>query len=369
MKRILLILALFPLALMAQETSKGFTIDCKLEGHPDGTDVLMYKNGENVEMAKTKVMGSKFSLKGTVKEPVLCFIIVGSDKPIEVYVENAVISVKGKKTEPPVYEIEGSASHKDFDIFLKDFMPYAKQLSSLANTINTTAAGADRDKLSEIYNTTQENVQKTIDKFIKDKPKSIVAPFILTVTYSFNEDIVRLEDRYKLLDEKIKKTDAGTQLQAFIEESKIGAIGTEAMDFSQPDTKGTPVSLSSFRGKYVLVDFWASWCRPCRLENPNVVENYKKFNTKNFTVLGVSLDRPGQKESWVNAIKEDGLTWTNISDLQFWSNSAALLYKVKGIPQNFLIDPQGKIVAKNLRGPALEAKLCELLGCSTTKGF
>jgi peroxiredoxin len=369
MKRILLLLALFPLALMAQVTPKEFTIDGKLEGHPDGTDVLMYKNGENVEMAKTKVMGNKFALKGTVKEPVLCFIIVGSDKPIEVYVENAAISVKGKKSEPPVYEIEGSASHKDFDSFLKDFMPYAKQLSSLANTINTTVAGADRDKLTAIYNTTQENVQKTIDKFIKDKPKSIVAPFILNVTYSFNEDIVKLEDRFKLLDEKIKKTDAGTQLEAFIAESKIGAIGTQAMDFSQPDTNGTPVALSSFRGKYVLVDFWASWCRPCRLENPNVVENYKKFNAKNFTVLGVSLDRPGQKESWVNAIKEDGLTWTNISDLQFWSNSAALLYKVKGIPQNFLIDPQGKIVAKNLRGPALEAKLCELLGCSTTKGF
>lgn len=154
MKRILLVLALFPLALMAQVGSKEFTIDGKLEGHADGTDVLMYKNGENVEMAKTKVMGNKFTLKGTVKEPVLCFIIVGTEKPIEVYVENAAISVKGKKSEPAVYEIEGSASHKDFDTFLKDFMPYAKQLSSLANTINTTPAGADRDKLSALYNTT-----------------------------------------------------------------------------------------------------------------------------------------------------------------------------------------------------------------------
>jgi peroxiredoxin len=137
-----------------------------------------------------------------------------------------------------------------------------------------------------------------------------------------------------------------------------------ALDFTQPDTTGTPISLSSFRGKYVLVDFWASWCGPCRTENPNVVESYNRFNSKNFTVLGVSLDRPGQKDKWINAIKEDNLTWTHVSDLQFWNNSVAQLYHVGSIPTNFLVDPTGKIVARNLRGPALQEKLCELLGCN-----
>jgi len=137
-----------------------------------------------------------------------------------------------------------------------------------------------------------------------------------------------------------------------------------AMEFTQPDTTGTPVALSSFRGKYVLVDFWASWCGPCRQENPNVVETFNKFNTKNFTVLGVSLDRPGQKSKWIDAIHEDKLTWTHVSDLKFWDNEVAKLYKVQSIPQNILLDPDGKIIAKNLRGPALEAKLCEILGCN-----
>ena len=151
----------------------------------------------------------------------------------------------------------------------------------------------------------------------------------------------------------------GQYIGKIIEDGKLNGAGTLLADFSQPDTSGVPVSLSSLRGNYVLVDFWASWCGPCRQENPNLVAAYNKYKSKKFTVLGVSLDKA--KESWIDAIKMDGLTWTHISDLQGWSNAVAQQFQIFSIPQNFLLDPNGKVIGKNLRGAALEKKLEKVL--------
>jgi peroxiredoxin len=136
-------------------------------------------------------------------------------------------------------------------------------------------------------------------------------------------------------------------------------VGRQAPELTLPDAQGRQVSLSSFKGKYLLVDFWASWCGPCRAENPNVVQAYSEFKNKNFAILGVSLDK--EKDAWLEAIKSDGLTWTHVSDLKFWQSKAVDVFQFNGIPFNVLIDPQGKIIAQGLRGEELESKLKQVL--------
>lgn len=361
MKKLIAGFFLIPGAVMAQQ--KGFVITGTVTGLPDKSKVsLVDMNKPTDTLAKGLVNKGVFVLKGSIAEPnlhQLNFDVAG--KKSVVFMGNDNVTIKGNIDNVKDLEVKGSAAQNDFNEFQKIFNPLFQTLTTLNQTMYATPNQQPNDSLVGVYKTTFDATVTAIDKFVTDKKASPVTPFMLVVTRELEQDPITLEKRFNQLIPASKKGFYGKILEEGIAGSKIGAVGSDAIEFTQNDTTGKPVSLNSFRGKYVLIDFWASWCKPCRMENPNVVTAFNKFKGKNFTVLGVSLDK--SRDNWLQAIKDDGLAWTQVSDLQYWNNAAARKYKIESIPQNYLVDPNGKIVGKNLRGQDLEAKLCELLGC------
>lgn len=370
-KALLLLVMLFPVYGIAQST---FTVTGSGRAFKDGDKIyLAYKEGNTVKGDSVVVYHNKFKIKGTIdykaqgtlyknENPFVADIIHDA---ATIYIEPGNIFVTSQDSLRHAV-ISGTASNADYAELTASLRPLQEKLIKLSIAYDALTAEQQKDmnfvapirqQIREI-NKQMEPVQFA---FIKSHPRSYIS--LLTLQKLSNDPALlpKVNEAYDRLTSSAKKSSLGKSLSKKIEALKTSALGIMAMDFSQPDINGRAVKLSDFRGKYVLIDFWASWCIPCRNENPSVVSAYKKYKNKGFTVLGISLDDQRSKKEWLGAIKADGLTWTQVSDLKGWKNEVSKRYGIEQIPANILIDPSGKIIARNLKDKVLLDTLKELL--------
>lgn len=317
---------------------------------------------------------NKYVITGEIEEPTLAYLRVSYKRAVPqktnqkrdvvtVYLAPSKISVTHLDSFSNI-KVKGSQAHDAYTALNNKLKPLNAEMESLSNEYRALAAKKDQEgmnKLEEKFDAIDLKQREIYKSEFLANPASPIAVFMLDryAGYDINSDEV--DPLYAKLPEAAKSTPSGKTFGEKLGVARITGIGKMAPEFVQNDTLGNAVALSSFRGKYLLVDFWASWCGPCRRENPNVVKAFTKYKDKGFYILGVSLDQPNAKDKWIKAIHDDQLSWSHVSDLQYWKNAVAVQYGVQAIPQNYLIDPNGKIIAKNLRGEALNKKLGELM--------
>ena len=309
------------------EEKKGYVIEGQVTDVKEGMMYLKkYVDKTFVEVDSAAIVDGKFKFEGVAKEALAHGLTTRkeSNRPMVFFLDNDAMQVSMNESGKEL-NITGSEAN---DIYMR-------------NAKITRAKGYSLDSLLAAH------------------PSSPVAAYFVVKDFAYKLDLEGMKAARAKFDASLNGSSYILQIESMIDRMEKVQVGSVAPDFTLPDVDGNPVSLSSFRGKYVLVDFWAAWCPDCRKENPNIVAAWDKYKDKNFAVLGVSLDR--NRDQWLAAIEKDGLKWTQVSDLKYWNSDAAVLYCIRWIPMSFLIDPEGKIIEIGLEGEELHNKLEELL--------
>jgi peroxiredoxin len=376
-KLVFAVLVLASFAANAQE-AQDFTVNGTLQNIALPVNKVFYSyraDGVTVRDSVAPTDG-KYSFSGKIAEPLMVTIFVrykndAQGKPIKmfqprdyasVFVAPGAVQVSSVDSFSNV-KVKGSKAHDAYLSLTEKTKPVNDKMQAASKAYSAAYQAKDSATMKTLdatFDALDLEMKEVYKGYLATNNNSPIAMYALgqMAGWDINPEVV--EPIYKALSEPARATPSGKAFAEKIVTAKKTAVGAMAMDFTQNDTLDVPVSLSSFKGKYVLIDFWASWCGPCRQENPNVVKAFQTYNAKGFTVLGVSLDQPGAKDKWMKAIHDDNLTWTQVSDLKYWDNQVAKQYGIQAIPQNFLVDPAGKIIAKNIRGEELSSKLATI---------
>jgi len=328
--------------------------------------IIAGPNGQPQTVDTTEVVNGKFALKGDVDQIDVNFLFIeGTQSNSAIIIEEGQIDITLYKDSIGSSIIGGTASNKDLQAYRKETQEYAAAMSAIVQEIQAANSMGD-NLMAEDLQQQYKNIEGKLNAYEKDfmqiKNDSYISALILErflsqKTMNKNE----ANEIFMTYTDRIRGSKSGMKISGFVNAPvNPTAIGETAPLFEGPTPTGERIALESFRGKVTIIDFWASWCRPCRVENPNLVRLYKRMHDKGLEIVGVSLDK--NKASWERAIADDGLPWNHVSNLQYWSDPIAQLYSVRAIPAAFVLDKEGKIVAKNLRGAQLDAKIEELLG-------
>ncbi|MBC9798115.1 TlpA disulfide reductase family protein [Sinomicrobium weinanense] len=358
---------LFFMVLVAVSCGKkdGYTITVKLDGVEDGKQVFMKKVDENnqpVDVDSTEVKNGEFTFAGKADIPEIHYIIVDQVGNIPVIVENGDIEIEAYKDSINFSKMGGTPSNDDFYAFINGTRSIGEKINALREQMMKASQEKDTVTIATLQDTYADIMDEAKEyevQFVTDNPDSYISAIVLEkILQSKSQSPEKVKELFSTLTEEVKKTKPAQRITTQLEQASKLSIGAVAPDFSGPTPEGETLTLKDIKGKVTIIDFWAAWCKPCRAENPHVVSLYNKYKDQGLSIIGVSLDR--KKEDWEKAIEEDQLPWHHISNLKFWQDPIAQLYNIKAIPATFILDEEGKIVAKNLRGEDLDAKLAEL---------
>lgn len=361
MKYLFLLLAFCILSAFAFiPAAPGYRINGTVTGLPDSTWLYLRTATPDKDIDSCRVIGGKFSMSGRITEKAVPVYLHTAKYTnyVHFWLENNVISVSLKAGEFKKGLISGSAT-EDEDRRLDQLRkPYSIAADSLEQILDKTTDSTERRSLISRIRSANDKGKEVEKEWVRNYPNSLVAANILNI-YAISWGKETTQVLYQKFSPEMKATRYGREISDYLALNQSLKVGDHYADFEQMNTAGKIVKLSQIKGRYILLDFWASWCGPCREENPQLALTYARFKDKGFAILSVSMDE--NKTQWLQAVKKDQLIWENVSDLRGDKNRATLMYGISAIPNNFLIDAHGIIIARNLRGEVLNRQLEKLL--------